>query len=69
METMVTSIPMLILVAIACRGVLIVIYLKGILLWMKLATPPCGRRFICPSLNNPLYDCSSSYRNLSVLIA
>ena len=54
METMVTSTPMLILAAIACRGLLIVIYLKGILSLMKIATPPCDRRFICPSLNNPL---------------
>ena len=54
METMVTSIPAFILAAIACKGVLIDISLKGILLWMKIAIPPCGRRFLCPSLNNPL---------------
>ena len=54
METMVTCIPMLSLAAVACRGVFIVISLKGILSWMKIATPPCDRRFICPSLNNPL---------------
>ena len=55
METMVTSIPMLILAAIDCRGVLIVISFKGILSWMKIATHPCDRRFICPPLNNPLH--------------
>ena len=37
MENMVMSIPMLILSAIAGRDVSIVIYLKGILLWMKIA--------------------------------
>ena len=54
METMVTSTPKLILAASACRGVLIVINLKGILSWMKIATPPCYRLFICPSLDNRL---------------
>ena len=54
METMVTSIPMLILAAIAGSGVLIVISLIDLLSWMKIATPPCARRFICPSLNNSL---------------
>ena len=53
METMVTSIPIITLAAIACKGVLIVTCLKGILPWMKIATPPYARRFICP-LNNPL---------------
>ena len=54
METMVTSIAMLILTAIARRGELIVISLKGILLWMKIANPPYGRQCINPSLYNPL---------------
>ena len=57
METMVTSIPMLILAAIACKGVLNVISLKGVLSWMKIATSPCARRFTCPYLNNPLQFC------------
>ena len=44
METIVTSIPMLILAAIAYRGVFfVVVFLKGILPWMKIATPPCSR--------------------------
>ena len=54
METMVTSIPMLILAAIACREVLFFIYLKGKLPWMKIATPPFAWRFIFPSMNNPM---------------
>ena len=54
METVVTFFPMLILDAIACRGVLSVISLNGALSWIKIATPPCDRRFTCPSLNNPL---------------
>ena len=54
METMVTSISMLVLAAIACRRKLIVISLKGILLWIKIATPPYGRWCINPSLINPL---------------
>ena len=56
MDTMVASISMLILAANACRRVLIVISLKCILSWMKTAPPPCDRRFICSSLNNPLYS-------------
>ena len=54
METMVTSIPMVILAAFACKGVSLVISLEGILSWMEIATPSYARRFICPSLNNLL---------------
>ena len=54
MQTMVTSIPVVFLADVAFRGVLIVISLKGILTRVKIATPPCGRRFICPSCNNAL---------------
>ena len=52
MQTMVTSIPMLILAANACSGVFNVISLKGILSWMKIATLTCDQRFICHSLYN-----------------
>ena len=52
METMVTSITLLILAAIVNKGVLIAISLKGILSWMEISTLPCARRFMCPSLNN-----------------
>ena len=54
METTVKSILMLILAAIACRRVLIVVSLKCILPWMKIATPGCAQRFICASSNNRL---------------
>ena len=42
METMVTSLPLLILAAIASRGVLSTNFWGGIVLCMEIATPPCA---------------------------
>ena len=42
METRVTSLPMLILAATCCRGVLSVNFWLKILSWMKIATTPCA---------------------------
>ena len=54
MVTMVTSLPILILAAFACSGVLSFNFCEGIVSWMKIPTPPRARMFVCPSFNNPL---------------
>ena len=54
MEAIFTSLPMLILAAIACREVPSVNFWYGIISWMKVATLPCARWFVRPSVINPL---------------
>ena len=54
METMVTFLPMMALAAIDCNVVLSITFWYGMVLWMLIATAPCARMFLCPSLNDPL---------------